>query len=540
MKEETESRELWWVALAAFAAVLAALAWSMRHGALLLYGDAEAHLHIARRVFDSQRPRFSQLGTVWLPLPHILLLPFVNVDSWWRSGLAGAFPSMVETILAAVGLFKLARRWMGVSAATFVLALFILNPNVLYVSTTALTEPLFLAEIVWSVVLLLDWRDALAENNKRAHKLMWLLIAVLVAAVYTRYDGWVLGFVIWLLLANELWKRSEFFQLRFIATSVVLAAAPLLWLIYNSVLYKDPLDFLRGQYSAAAIEARTSHGLIPPHPGWHNPWQSLLFYGKDVQMVAGEGHWGAWLFWLALAGALWFCIKRGEKPGARWALLLWLPLPFYCYSVAYGSVPIFLPVWWPHNFYNTRYGLELMPAIALGAGFCGEFLLRTIHRKWPRYEFATAAVLMVLAALNTWQLCAHEPIVLGEGRRNTEMRGTYEHEIASRLKLLHEMRPDAMVLMETSSYPGVITQAGMVYKQTINESDLDLYDAALKNPSAHAVVAISFTGDDVEAAVKRDPAFKPVWKFDATWQPTATIYVTDTYLKSSVGEGINR
>ena len=529
MKEETESRELWWVALAAFAAVLAALAWSMRHGALLLYGDAEAHLHIARRVFDSQRPRFSQLGTVWLPLPHILLLPFVNVDSWWRSGLAGAFPSMVETILAAVGLFKLARRWMGVSAATFVLALFILNPNVLYVSTTALTEPLFLAEIVWSVVLLLDWRDALAENNKRAHKLMWLLIAVLVAAVYTRYDGWVLGFVIWLLLANELWKRSEFFQLRFIATSVVLAAAPLLWLIYNSVLYKDPLDFLRGQYSAAAIEARTSHGLIPPHPGWHNPWQSLLFYGKDVQMVAGEGHWGAWLFWLALAGALWFCIKRGEKPGARWALLLWLPLPFYCYSVAYGSVPIFLPVWWPHNFYNTRYGMEMLPALALGLGFAARFVIAAARDFKPQLPRYAAAILFVLVALNALGLVRRGPLVYIEGTTNPRARAPYDREIPQALRTALAGCPNAAVLMNTSMYPEVVAFTGIPLRQTINESDLNLFDSALQAPAAHAGVVLAFAGDPVAEAVKAHPeALTPVARFSAKDQPEGALYRSDS------------
>lgn len=539
MKQETENRELLWVALAAFAAVLACLAWSIRHGALLLYGDAEAHLHIARRVFDAQRPRFSQLGTVWLPLPHILLIPFVSIDSWWRSGLAGALPSAAETILAAVGLFKLARRWLSVAAASFALALFILNPNLLYISTTAMTEPLFLAELLWSIVLLLEWRDALIADRNAARKL-WLLIAVLIAAVYTRYDGWLLGFIVWLFMAVELYRRREFFRLRFAAASLLLATAPALWLIYNAALYHDPLDFLRGQYSAAAIEARTSHGLIPPHPGWHNPWESLLFFGKDAQMVAGAGRWGEWLFWLALAGALWFAIKGGEKHGARLALLLWFPLPFYCYSIAYGSVPIFLPVWWPHNWYNTRYGLELLPAVALGAGFCGEFFLRTINRKWRRAYSAAAVALLLLAALNCWQLCAGEPIVLGEGRRNNEMRGEYEREIAARLKMLHEIRPEAMVLMDTSAYPGIISRAGMVYRQTINESDLDLYDAALKDPSAHAAVAIGFTGDDVNQAVKRDPAFKPVWKFDATWQPTATIYVTDTYLKSTVGTDASR
>ena len=53
--------------------------WSWRHGALLNYGDAVAHLHIARRVFDSHRPGLSQLGSVWLPLPHLLMIPFVAV-----------------------------------------------------------------------------------------------------------------------------------------------------------------------------------------------------------------------------------------------------------------------------------------------------------------------------------------------------------------------------------------------------------------------------------------------------------------------------
>ena len=35
---------------------------------ILLYGDAVAHINIARRVFDSRTPGPQQLGTVWLPL----------------------------------------------------------------------------------------------------------------------------------------------------------------------------------------------------------------------------------------------------------------------------------------------------------------------------------------------------------------------------------------------------------------------------------------------------------------------------------------
>src|SRR2546429_151850 len=46
-------------------------------GELLLYGDAVAHINIARRVFDSRTPGLLQLGTVWLPLPHLAMIPFL-------------------------------------------------------------------------------------------------------------------------------------------------------------------------------------------------------------------------------------------------------------------------------------------------------------------------------------------------------------------------------------------------------------------------------------------------------------------------------
>ena len=45
--------------------------------------------------------------------------------------------------------------------------------------------------------------------------------------------------------------------------------------------------------------------------------------------------------------------------------MLWLPLPFYMLSIAYGGVPIFMPVWWPFSYYNVRYGVELLPGFAV-------------------------------------------------------------------------------------------------------------------------------------------------------------------------------
>jgi hypothetical protein len=90
--------EGWAVLLFAMAASFAAVIWSWRNGAMLNYGDAVAHLHIARRLFDARTPRLSQLGSVWLPLPHLLLAPFVRNYFWWATGLAGAIPSSLAYI----------------------------------------------------------------------------------------------------------------------------------------------------------------------------------------------------------------------------------------------------------------------------------------------------------------------------------------------------------------------------------------------------------------------------------------------------------
>ena len=65
------------VAAAAVLVSLFAFLYYLHQNDLLLYGDAVAHINIARRVFDSQTPGLLQLGTVWLPLPHLLMIPFI-------------------------------------------------------------------------------------------------------------------------------------------------------------------------------------------------------------------------------------------------------------------------------------------------------------------------------------------------------------------------------------------------------------------------------------------------------------------------------
>src|SRR5260370_8129467 len=69
---------------------------------LLLYGDAVAHINIARLVFDSQTPGLLQLGKVRLPLPHLLMIPFIFSDPMWRSWARRSRPPLTAHTLRVV------------------------------------------------------------------------------------------------------------------------------------------------------------------------------------------------------------------------------------------------------------------------------------------------------------------------------------------------------------------------------------------------------------------------------------------------------
>ena len=125
----------------------AAAVWIVyRRGWQFYYGDAEAHWNIARRVVDSQTPGYEQIGTVWLPLPHVLMLALVRSDSWWRNGLAAAIPSALSFVAAGGFLFAAVRRvFDSAPAAAASTALFAANPNLLYLQSTPMTEAMFFA-----------------------------------------------------------------------------------------------------------------------------------------------------------------------------------------------------------------------------------------------------------------------------------------------------------------------------------------------------------------------------------------------------------
>lgn len=135
-------------------------------GLTLAHYDARAHLVVARRVFDSLTPGWQQVGAVWLPLPHILNALPVQIDSFYRSGASGVAISIASMALAAWSIARVTHLATGsITGGVVAAALLMLNPNVLYLQSTPMTEPLLFGTTFLAVALIGNWSATLSTPN---------------------------------------------------------------------------------------------------------------------------------------------------------------------------------------------------------------------------------------------------------------------------------------------------------------------------------------------------------------------------------------
>ena len=553
--------ELFPVAMASLVLGFLAFLVCAKNGWLLLYGDAVAHLGIARRILDARYPGLAQLGGVWLPLPHLLMVPLVQRMDWWQNGFAGALPSLVAYVAGNLGLYRLARRLLPVSWAFVAVAFVALNPNLLYLSTTAMTEPLFLALLVWSTALTLEAVEAFAEEKARVAGVRMLVTAVLVLAmVLTRYDGWIVGAAIWCILAVQ-WFRSAPATRRattaaFAGTTALIVAGPLLWFAYNAVYEGDWLDFMRGPYSAAAILRKTSPPSAGKYHGWHNPLYAFLYYTRAAQLDAAAFESGFALFAASIVGTglLWRARLH------RVAVLLWVPLPFYMYSIAWGSVPIFIPQVYPHAWYNSRYGMELLPAFAVFGTVSMAALWRWLRAAVTREAgtpkpvrlrladalvpaslllivvntvlmFGTAGTLLQTMHRHPWAWVGRPPLVFDEAVVNSRTRIPFEQALAVEME---RAGPTAVVMFNTNDHIGAVQDAGIPLKRLVSPLDSQAFDAARNDPASHANLVIALDSkqnpDPVYEAVKAHPqGLSEIEILCHSGQPCARLYRSDSF-----------
>ncbi len=371
------------VALTALSCVAIALAY--RDGSVLAYNDAFAHLKIARFVVAGQQPGIAQLGSGWLPLAHVVMLPFVWHPLLFTTGLAGVIPSAIAFVVA--GLFSYAlglhvsRRHVGGVVTFFAFAS---NPNVLYLQAVPMTESLFLALALGATYGIVRWAGDPEQQRYLASAAVCTLLATL-----TRYEGWGLAAGGVVLVAYIAWRRlaGSHAMLAHAFTFGLIASYGIgLWFTWNAVIFGDPFYFRAGEYSATAINGALEASLGMASP----PTQGQLVASVVDVLRAGDANAGRAFTVLAGVGLLVWLARERLRARHLGVLLLLAPPMLVAASFYSGDTFVLLPER-DGRIFNIRYGLVLLPAFAVFAGY-----LAAAHRLVAAVVVVTLATQSVL------------------------------------------------------------------------------------------------------------------------------------------------
>jgi hypothetical protein len=488
------------------------------HGETIAYGDAKSHLLIARRVIFADTPGAGQLGGVWLPLPHVLMLPLIWNNWAYYSGFAGSVVMMVSYVVCTLLIYKfiwqLTRRHWAAAAGT---AVFALNPNVLYMQSTPMTELLMFATMTGAVYGLLRW----IQTNHHLYLLGagfsallcaltryegWTLAVALTAVVLycslTRLRvvprlvvtgfvtaalalaalgvvrlGWVAGVVIvpagllgysWLrrLYHGNDWDGTEGHLLTF---GILGAAGPLAWMIWNWAIFGDPLAFQNGAYAKPSLWVDSGEKTV------HNLWISLRTYE-----IATVDNVTTGISILAAFGLLVYLWKFRGAAQSWPALALLVMFPLFVVTLYKGQRPLHVYQYY-YNFYNVRFGLVMILPAAVMIGVLADFL--------PRWKPVQAlAVIAAAAGLAVGPLRTGNIVTLREPLAGEATPTSQHAQDAARWLRTHDT--GGLLLMESYGNEEVAFGSHVPLQDQVYEGSYRIWQPAVSNPSGHGIAWI--------------------------------------------------
>jgi hypothetical protein len=347
-------REDWFIAVIIGGAAVVSAVWLYRidPNSFLYFGDGVSHLTRARQFVDSRLPGIHNIGTVWLPLPHLLMLPLALIDALFYTGLAAPYlgiPLLVGTTLV---LYRIIVRLIGSRPIAILCALlFGLNPNLVYMALTPMTELYLLFFTALGALTLLQWHDGEGERY------LIYCAAWIVCASLCRYEAWLLvPFVSLAAFARALnaSKAGEPIGRVLLPVSAGMLAwlGVALWLGWNFLEYGDALKFAHWTHTVAARSA--------PAAVEGRPFEMIRLAGLAMRSVFGS------ILLIAAAASILRLVRRGLDSRAALVLVFMsLPAVFALAAIFAGYAQIDEWKW------NWRYmlTLSLFFSAAAGAGF---------------------------------------------------------------------------------------------------------------------------------------------------------------------------
>ncbi|MEO8679560.1 MAG: hypothetical protein ABI665_10970 [Vicinamibacterales bacterium] len=441
-------------------------------GLSLSHYDAKAHLVVARRILDSLTPSWEQIGAVWLPLPHVLNALPVQIDFFYRTGASAIAMSVVSFAITAACLSAIVMKLTGSRAgATLAAALFALNPDVLYLQSTPMTEPLLFGLTALVVLHLTEWALQDAVEIRRAAG--WTIVL----AALTRYEAWPVIAAAMVASAFAKWRRGTALPLvvgQMLRLAVYPAGAVVFFVLMSRITTSH--WFVTGGFFVPDPELQGRPTAV---------WDALVKGTEDLggtRLVAGA-------MILAMSLVVIALVKRAES-----ALLMSLAL------LAAGALPCY--AYFSGHPFRIRYEVPLVVGCALVVG-TGVGLLQRLA------PFAAAA--MLAAVLLQVQPFDRDAPMLREAQLD-RANGIGRRQVTACLRQGYDGTSIMASMGALAHYMQELSLEGFNIADFIHEGSGPLWDFALsKGPASLAgwvlVEEVAEGGDVLYQRQKAAPFF---------------------------------
>jgi Dolichyl-phosphate-mannose-protein mannosyltransferase len=464
------SRDLTTLAVGLVAAVLsiASTYYYFRRHLILGYQDSFSHLEISRRVVAGLSPGIAQLGGIWLPVPQLLQDLFSWNDVLYRTGLAGSAVSMVCYVASTVLLYRLIRiysgerKWPAVAGAM----VFATNVNVLYQQSTSMDELPFYAFTIAAVYYLVKWGETRNPTDVLASSIASML------AVLCRYEGWYLAAVyvicvmVMALRSGYSWRDTRGLALASAIFGLLIPTGG--WLLYNFMIFNNPLNFENGPDSSAAQMAERH---IDINIG---SWP-LTFNGYGYAVLSDLG---LAVIMVAALGLVVFLATERFSARSVPVLGLLTIVPFFLWTLEAGKEPLSMPQ--QSALLNYRFGLVVVIPSAILIGYL------TSRLPGPVVLPAALASILALAAMSGQSFGRHQVVLATEAaqdlwaQRAQIQAGTFLVQHTTGLILLDIVQNERV---------GFDVVDRTIYDGT-REAGTNRWAAVLRNPQAYGIRVI--------------------------------------------------
>ena len=444
----------------------------LANGLGLAYNDARSHLDIGRRVVEGLKPGLAQLGSVWLPLPHALMIPTIWNDFMWHSGLAGALISMISFVGTGLVIYQFLKQLgVGLLGRLIGVLVFVANINILYLQSTAMTELLLIFTMTAGTYELVMWHkeEKILSLIKAA---FWIMMASLV-----RYDGWfLLFFAAILIIFHTARKRGYKVAEVTLPFFVTLAAfGVFLWFLWNQLIFKDALYFIFGPYSARAQQLQLEQAGVLATKG------NILLSVK-VYLYALLYNTGAFTAVLGALGMIVFWLNKKINSSVRIAsTALLAPFLFNIIALYLGHSVLFIQGISGNTWFNVRYGVMMLPSIAIFVGYL-------VHKLIP----LRATIIGLFIFVTFFAFANVDAVTIDDARVGSSQKNVAEVSGWLRDNAKGEK---GFVLISAASHDAIIFTSTLPMKKFIHEGTGLYWENATTSPDRWARWIVMRTND---------------------------------------------